>query len=475
MVSVSRSTAGFRFPLQKYDDPKALYTNFRHLQDHLSRLKLALIATPTIFVAASDALQKTKDGANYVCDGVADEVEINAAFADLPVAGGRVVLSEGNFDITTKVNFPVKDIIFQGLGSTLKLTAGQKFGALGGDKFIEVTGFNFTQTTEAQNSAGILTTTGGDMFIHHNQFHDITCRFVHGSDSTNHFGHYIITNNYYKDITLDSGGSGAHGIFMDSGAGSRAQTAVFSNNYIDTLTRVSSGGANFEIVAAAVSQGEVLAIGNYAINVGAGISPHYTAATDASHNFTNGTMEAGDHDGLNVEILETASTDVSTSLKPDGSGGVEFVDSDHADLANVGVDDHHAQAHTVASHSDTTATGAETETLTDGSDADALHDHPVFVKLDGTRAMTGALDVDQASSSGAVPVITLDQADVDEDFFKFTGTSDTNVDRALVDAANFTTPGAIVGWLKINVEDVQATDPITDGDYYIPFYAVPTA
>lgn len=41
----------------------------------------------------------------------------------------------------------------------------------------------------------------------------------------------------------------------------------------------------------------------------------------------------------------------------------------------VEFDQLHAQSHNVASHSDTTATGAETETLTDGSDADSLHDH----------------------------------------------------------------------------------------------------
>jgi hypothetical protein len=41
----------------------------------------------------------------------------------------------------------------------------------------------------------------------------------------------------------------------------------------------------------------------------------------------------------------------------------------------------HAESHTVASHSDTTATGAETETLTDGSNASALHVHTV-VSLD---------------------------------------------------------------------------------------------
>ena len=93
----------------------------------------------------------------------------------------------------------------------------------------------------------------------------------------------------------------------------------------------------------------------------------------------------------------------------------------------------------------------------------------------GGTAPAASLHVDQSSTTGAKPVITLDQADIDEDYFKFIGTSDTTVDRALVDAADFTTPGAIVGWLKINIQDDQATNPITDGDYYLPFYAAPTA
>lgn len=47
----------------------------------------------------------------------------------------------------------------------------------------------------------------------------------------------------------------------------------------------------------------------------------------------------------------------------------------HADTTGQTADDHHSEAHTIASHSDTTATGAELETLTDGSNADALHVH----------------------------------------------------------------------------------------------------
>ena len=37
----------------------------------------------------------------------------------------------------------------------------------------------------------------------------------------------------------------------------------------------------------------------------------------------------------------------------------------------------HAESHTILSHSDTTATGAELDTLTDTSDADSLHAHAV--------------------------------------------------------------------------------------------------
>jgi len=90
-------------------------------------------------------------------------------------------------------------------------------------------------------------------------------------------------------------------------------------------------------------------------------------------------------------------------------------------------------------------------------------------------APTAIVHIDQSATDGAEPALLLDQADIDEDYLKIIGTSDTNVDRALVDAADFTTPGAIAGWLKINVQDDQATNPITDGDYYIPFYAAPSA
>jgi parallel beta-helix repeat protein len=53
--------------------------------------------TATITIAASNSLQKSKDQADYVCDGTNDEVEIQAAIDALPDSGGRILLLEGNY------------------------------------------------------------------------------------------------------------------------------------------------------------------------------------------------------------------------------------------------------------------------------------------------------------------------------------------------------------------------------------------
>jgi len=85
------------------------------------------------------------------------------------------------------------------------------------------------------------------------------------------------------------------------------------------------------------------------------------------------------------------------------------------------------------------------------------------------------LHVDQASTTGAIPVLTLDQADVSEEFMRLVGASAADDSQSLIDAADMTTPGAIVGWIKVYVEDVAASGAITDGTYFVPFYAAPTA
>lgn len=71
----------------------------------------------TIVVAASNA--KDKDNADYVCDGVADEAEIEAAIAALPASGGLVQLSEGTFYISTPIDVLKSNVTIAGMGTGL--------------------------------------------------------------------------------------------------------------------------------------------------------------------------------------------------------------------------------------------------------------------------------------------------------------------------------------------------------------------
>lgn len=76
----------------------------------------------TLFVAASDSAPRSKRGADYICDGTADQVEINAAITALSSTGGVVRLSEGTFNIAADVT-PTSNIIITGSGIATILKA----------------------------------------------------------------------------------------------------------------------------------------------------------------------------------------------------------------------------------------------------------------------------------------------------------------------------------------------------------------
>jgi hypothetical protein len=83
--------------------------------------------------------------------------------------------------------------------------------------------------------------------------------------------------------------------------------------------------------------------------------------------------------------------------------------------------------------------------------------------------------IDQNDETGARPVLYLDQADVSEPMFKLVGESGAGIaTQTFVDASEFTSFGNPLLWVKVAVEDVQASGPVADGDYYMPLYAVPT-
>lgn len=80
----------------------------------------AYARTATFVIAAVDSKDTTN--ADYICDGTADNVEINTAIAALPAMGGRVVLLEGNYNIAAALSINATSITLEGQGNSTILT-----------------------------------------------------------------------------------------------------------------------------------------------------------------------------------------------------------------------------------------------------------------------------------------------------------------------------------------------------------------
>lgn len=82
------------------------------IHSHLLSLASGISRTATLVVAASDSTAKSKAQADYVCDGVDDDVQIQAAIDAAP----NIYLTEGTFSCTSTIAFP-SHRRFRGAGS----------------------------------------------------------------------------------------------------------------------------------------------------------------------------------------------------------------------------------------------------------------------------------------------------------------------------------------------------------------------
>ena len=70
----------------------------------------------TVVVAAANATSAEKNAADLVCDGVADQAEINTAITSLPNEGGSIRLTAGTFNTNDAIYVRRQDIAVQGSG-----------------------------------------------------------------------------------------------------------------------------------------------------------------------------------------------------------------------------------------------------------------------------------------------------------------------------------------------------------------------
>jgi hypothetical protein len=180
----------------------------------------AMSASSIITVAAKNSPDKTS--ADYICDGAADQVEINAAMDALPDDGGIIVLLSGTFTFSSHIGLrPNTPITIEGQGSTTVLnwnSSVQKHplichmykGHWVNLKDIQLRNFKIVDTNKRpRQSFGVMTgwveSSGDHSNILVDGLETVECGIWLGNVD---FGEAIISNCYVHDLTVGDRGIG---------------------------------------------------------------------------------------------------------------------------------------------------------------------------------------------------------------------------------------------------------------------------
>ena len=69
------------------------------------------------FVVGTSTAGWTAADCDYLCDGTADQTEINAAITALPARGGEIVILDGTYNITSEINVTKNNVSIRGNGN----------------------------------------------------------------------------------------------------------------------------------------------------------------------------------------------------------------------------------------------------------------------------------------------------------------------------------------------------------------------
>jgi hypothetical protein len=204
-------------------------------------------------------------------------------------------------------------------------------------------------------------------------------------------------------------------------------------------------------------------------------STMFDVLEDAGNIKANGTLTVSGNTSLDggTFVFNESSADLDFRIEGNGDANLLFTDAGN-DRVGIKTSSPSTELHVVGGIK---ATGAidfdgggftfndshaavdfriETDTLTHAVFVDGSADKIGF----GTSAPTsGLVNIDQASSTGAIAVLTLDQGDADQEFIRFDGTTASDQSSSLT---TDTSVGSLTGHIRVNINGT---------DFWIPYYA----
>ena len=167
------------------------------------------------FVVGVSTAGWTAANCDYLCDGTADQVEINAAITALPANGGEIVILDGTYNITAKINVNKSNVSIRGNGNATILK--RMYTSAVEEGVITLTSVSYCRISDLQidgNRATYNSTNNSGIYLSSSSNNTVTCitRNSHNSginlsSSSNNntiIGNECTGNNYGINLSSSS-------------------------------------------------------------------------------------------------------------------------------------------------------------------------------------------------------------------------------------------------------------------------------
>lgn len=210
------------------------------------------------FVIGTSQSGWTADQVDYLCDGTADDVEINAAIQALPDEGGEIKILDGEYNITSNITPNKDNIVLEGSSNTVlkrqyEGTTTDGIITIDSNNYIIIRQFYIDGNKEnyPNNTSGIFIKSCNNITIVNNNITNIQIGInVNNTSNDNSFLNNIISNGGGTGIRLFSGNN----------------RNKISNNIISEM-----GGSGFSMQGSnknnIISGNEIFNCGNFGIYI----------------------------------------------------------------------------------------------------------------------------------------------------------------------------------------------------------------
>ena len=204
------------------------------------------------FVVGTSTAGWTAADCDYLCDGTADQVEINNAITALPASGGEIVILDGTYNITAKIDVTKNNASIRGNGNATILK--RMFNSAEGGGVIVLTGRSGCKIADLQVDGNKTSYTNGSNYgiylsssskniitgnTYNNNSYDILLssssnNIITGNTCSNNitYGIFVFSSSNDNTITGNTCNNNNRGIYLASSSNNNTVTGNTCNNNV---------------------------------------------------------------------------------------------------------------------------------------------------------------------------------------------------------------------------------------------------